>query len=121
MAQTPLPAGPQLQELERRCRTVTGVVLAVVAFAACYGLLLVEDQTALPRSHFYPLIAGALFYLAGDLLAMLWFRILAAQVQAFLEHQERQAKAAPAPAPGPEVDVDADDGVEVIHPRAGGR
>jgi hypothetical protein len=112
------PHGPQLPELERRCRSVTGIVLAVVAFTACYGLLLVEDQTALPRAHFYPLIAAALFYLAGDLLALLWFRTMAAQLQAYLKHQQRQRPAG-AVAHGPEVDVDADDGVEVIHPRTG--
>jgi len=120
MTQAP-PPGPQLQDLERRCRTVTGMVLALVAFGACYALLLVEDQTALPRAHLYPLAAGALFYFAGDLLAMLWFRTLAAQLQAFVRHQEHLAKTAHAAPHGPEVDVDADDGVEVIHPRASGR
>lgn len=66
--------------LERRARTITGMVLAVVAFASAYGLMFFEGQVDRPGFHFYPWLLAILCYLAGDLLALVWFKTLVIQV-----------------------------------------
>ena len=93
--------------LEKRARQVSASVLALAAFASCYGLLLIEGQTLRPGFHFYPLIAGAVFYIVGDMLALLWFYVLLAQLRALVERQtrienERIETYEPPPPPGAE-------------------
>jgi hypothetical protein len=63
-------------------------VLAVVAFVATYGILLLEGQTERPVFHFYPVLTGVLFYLAGDLLALIWFKLVSLQLGTLLKEQE---------------------------------
>jgi hypothetical protein len=114
--------GQELGRIERRSRTLTGLVLGALAFGASYGLMLYEGQIERPAFLFYPWLLGALFYFAGDLLAMIWFRSVTAQLTALLEQQHKdeevrrmaELKAAleSAESPMPE-------GVEVIRP--GGR
>jgi Zn-dependent protease with chaperone function len=74
----------KLAVLERRCRTLTGLILAVLAFAASYGILLYEGQTERPAFHFYPWLLAVLFYLGGDLLAWVWFKIIVMQLATLL-------------------------------------
>ncbi len=85
-----------LNQLERRCRSVTGMVLAAVAFAATYGILLLEGQSDRPAFHLYPWLVAVLFYLAGDLLALVWFKLVSLQLQSLLkdleQKQEREAE-----------------------------
>lgn len=75
--------------LERQARQASSAVLALMSFAACYGLLILEGQTLRPGFHFYPLIAGAAAYIAGDLLALVWFYALLGQLRALVERQAR--------------------------------
>lgn len=79
-----------LNQLERRCRTITGVVLAAVAYAATYGILLLEGQTDRPVFHVYPWLVAVLFYLAGDLLAMVWFKLVSMQLDSMMKELERK-------------------------------
>jgi hypothetical protein len=81
-----------LNDLERRCRSLTGLTLAMVAFVATYGILLVEGQTERPVFHFFPWLTGGLFYLAGDLLAMIWFNLVVAHLRTLLKQQETRLK-----------------------------
>lgn len=88
------PAGPDdyrlsIVGLERRARQASSSVLALTTFAACYGLLIVEGQTLRPGFHLYPLIAAAAAWLAGDLLALLWFYVLLGQLRALVARQAR--------------------------------
>ncbi|MBN2082978.1 hypothetical protein JW859_12335 [bacterium] len=75
----------QLAWLERRSRFLTGAVLAIMVLAATYGLLLYEGQLSRPGLHFYPWLAAILFYIAGDLLAYVWFKVVAIRVQVMHE------------------------------------
>lgn len=90
-----MPSAPQedyraaMVALERRARQATSGVLALTTFAACYGLLIVEEQTLRPGFHLYPLIAAAAAWLAGDLLALLWFYVLLGQLRALVARQAR--------------------------------
>jgi hypothetical protein len=77
-------ARQRLALMERKARSATGMILALASFAATYGLLLYEGQTARPGFHFYPLMTGLCFYVAGDLLAMVWFRVIVLQLQRML-------------------------------------
>jgi hypothetical protein len=77
-------ARQRLAFMERKARSATGLILALASFAATYGLLLYEGQTARPGFHFYPLITGLCFYIAGDLLALVWFRVIVLQLQRML-------------------------------------
>jgi len=74
----------KLALLERRCRTLTSLILAVLAFAASYSILLLEGQTDRPAFHFYPWVLAVLFYLGGDLLAWVWFKIVVMQLATLL-------------------------------------
>jgi hypothetical protein len=113
--------GQELGRIERRSRTLTGLVLGAVAFLATYGLMFYEGQIERPGFLFYPWLLGVLFYLAGDLLGLIWFHAIAAQLRAQLEFQHRQEEArrlvalAGLSEPEPPGDLD----VEVIRP--GGR
>jgi hypothetical protein len=121
-----MPQQQDLQQMERRVRSLTGAILGAVAFAACYALLLVLDQTTEMRGHLYALIAGVLFYLAGDLLAMVWFRLLASQLQGYIRRLEQELRQERHSQALDDDDVEegvariaaADDGVEVIRPGA---
>lgn len=123
--QDTLPPAPDLQEMERRARSLTGATMGAVALAATYALLLFEDRTTEARAHVYPLIAGVLFYLAGDLIALIWFRLLASQLAGYIRKLEAELRQPPRPAEAAEDDDDiasgrshaaVDDGVEVIKP-----
>jgi hypothetical protein len=85
--------GQELGRIERRSRTLTGLVLGAMAFLATYGLMFFEGQVERPGYLFYPWLLGVLFYLAGDLLGLIWFRAIAAQLSAQLEHQRKQEEA----------------------------
>lgn len=119
------PAGPpSLSKMERQARSLTGAAMSAVALAACYALLVLQDQTGDPRMHLYPLIAAALFYLAGDIVALIWFRLLASQLQLFvryLEQPQQQQASRRGPGEASEEDeaesvAEGDDGVEIIKP-----
>jgi hypothetical protein len=74
----------QLLWLERRSRMLTGTVLAVLALATAYGLLIFEGQLTRPSFHFYPWLMAVMFYAAGDLLAYIWFKVLTLKLAAML-------------------------------------
>jgi hypothetical protein len=74
----------KLALLERRCRTLTGLILAALAFIASYCIMLIEGQTDRPAFHFYPWVLAVLFYLGGDLLAWVWFKIIVMQLATLL-------------------------------------
>jgi len=83
----------QLAWLERRSRFLTGAVLAVLVLAATYGLLIYEGQLNRPGLHFYPWLAAILFYIAGDLLAYVWFKVVTLRVEVMHEdllNEQRQ-------------------------------
>ncbi len=114
--------GQELGRIERRSRTLTGLVLGAVAFAACYGLMVYEGQIERPAFLFYPWLLGFLFYFAGDLLAMVWFRSITAQLSALLERQRKTEdvhRLAELKAVLEANETPAPEGVEVIRP--GGR
>lgn len=77
----------QVAQIERRCRTLTGIVLAVLAFLASYGIMLFEGQVERPAFHFYPWLLAVLCYLGGDLLAWIWFRVVLSQLATLLAAQ----------------------------------
>ena len=81
-----------LNQLERRCRIITGLVLAAVAFVATYGILLVEGQSDRPVFHIYPWLVAVLLYLAGDLLAMVWFKLVGIQLQRMVREMEQKLR-----------------------------
>ena len=97
----------QLALLERRSRTLTGIILAVVAFVATYGLMLFEGQVDRPGFHYYPWILAALFYLAGDILAFVWFKTVSIHLVVLLAAKKRRAEEA-------EPDMAEDEGVEEV-------
>lgn len=113
--------GQELERIERRSRTLTGLVLGAVAFLATLGLMFYEGQIERPGFLFYPWLLGVLFYLAGDLLGLIWFRAMAAQMRAQLAHQRKQeeARRLAALAGLSEPEPPSAEGVEVIRP--GGR
>ena len=78
--------------LERRSRQLTGAVLAVVALVATYGLLIFEGQQGRPAFHVYPWLAAVLFYVAGDLLAYIWFKVLSMRLMAVFKAAEQRAR-----------------------------
>jgi len=88
----------QVAWLEQRARMLTGSVLAVMALLACYSLLIFEEQLTRPAFHFYPWLAAVLFYLAGDLLAYIWFKVVTVKLEYMLAklkiEQEAELKAA---------------------------
>jgi hypothetical protein len=111
----------ELGRIERRSRTLNGLVLGAVAFLATYGLMFYEGQIERPAFLFYPWLLGVLFYLAGDLLGLIWFRAIAAQLRAQLEFQRKQQEARRLAAQAGLLEPEplSTDGVEVIRP--GGR
>lgn len=80
----------QLAVLERRARTLTGIILGVAAFLAAYGLMLFEGLTDRPGFHFYPWLLGVVFYLAGDLLAFVWFKTVSLSMVTLLRGKNRE-------------------------------
>jgi hypothetical protein len=76
--------------MERRARNLTGATMGAVALAATYALLVLTDQTSDGRLHLYPIITALLFYFAGDLIAMIWFRLLAGQLASYIRRLEAQ-------------------------------
>jgi hypothetical protein len=74
-----------LADIERRCRTLTGMLLAVMAFIASYSIMLIEGQIERPVFHIYPWILAVLFYIGGDLLALVWFKVVVWQVLRILQ------------------------------------
>jgi hypothetical protein len=118
------PSGHELARLEKRIRTVTGLVLGAVAFLSAYGLMMYEGQIDRPAFLFYPWLLGVLFYLAGDLLGMVWFRVSTAQMRAMLDQQRKQDEARRLASLAGLLDEQpqAVEGVEVIRPSGtGGR
>ena len=105
----------QIAWLERRCRTSTGLVLAVLALAACYGLLFFDGQMNRGGSQqFYPWVVAVLFYFAGDLLAYIWFKVVSIRLEMIKEEVQQAWRR------GMSVDNDiefeVDSGVEVVRP-----
>ena len=93
-------------------------MLAVTGFLATYGLMLFEGMTDRPGFHFYPWLAAFLLYLAGDLCAMIWFRVAARQLAIILRNHPPDEEPLPIP-PAPQPP--SEDQVEVIRPsRTGG-
>jgi len=81
----------QLAWLERRCRMLTGIILAALALAAGYGWLFFSGQANLDgRQHFYAWLVAALFYFAGDLLAFIWFRVVTVRLELMLAQLRRE-------------------------------
>jgi hypothetical protein len=118
------PSGQELARLEKRIRTLTGLSLGAVAFLSAYGLMMYEGQTDRPAFLFYPWLLAVLFYLAGDLLAMVWFRVNTAQMRVMLDLQRKQEEARRLAKQAGLLDEEpsAVDGVEVIRPSGtGGR
>lgn len=111
-----------MARLEKRIRTVTGLTLGVLAFLSVYGLMLFEGQIERPAFQFYPWLLGVLFYLAGDLLALVWFRVNTSQMRVMLERQRVQdeARRLASLAGLLEPEAPATDGVEVIRPTGSG-
>ncbi|MCH7471699.1 hypothetical protein IIA79_01935 [bacterium] len=83
----------ELAQLERRARTITGIILGALAFATTYGLMLFEGQTQRPGFHFYPLLLAVAFYLAGDLLALIWFRTVTLQISKLIRKSKAEMAA----------------------------
>ena len=113
----------QVTWLEQRARMLTGSVLAVLALLACYGLLIFENQLTRPAFHFYPWLAAVLFYLAGDLLAYIWFKVVTIKLEYLLaklkaeqeEAAQRAARQEYVEEPAAAADL-LDAGVEVVRP-----
>lgn len=108
----------QLASLEKRCRLATGMVLAGMAFVASYGLILV-GQPDIGRVSFFPLFLAVLFYIAGDLLALIWIRAVAGHIKEMLLKQldEFQAEGGGSYELEPEVSPDETKSqVEVVRP-----
>jgi hypothetical protein len=106
----------QLVWLERRCRTTTGFVLAVLALAACYGLLFFEGQMGRSSTqHFYPWMVAVLFYCAGDLLAYIWFKVVSVRLE-MIKEEVQQAWQRGMAAGSSLAEEDTDSGVEVVRP-----
>lgn len=106
----------QLAWLERRCRTTTGFVLAVLALAACYGLLFFEGQMNRGGSqHFYPWMVAVLFYFAGDLLAYVWFKVVSVRLDMIKDEVQQAWRRGMAAQEGGDYD-ESDSDVEVVRP-----
>ncbi|MCC7477942.1 hypothetical protein IT575_05735 [bacterium] len=84
----------EFQSLERRVRASTALILAMVSFGCTFGLMLLTSRELNTPQLFYPWLVGGLFYLAGELLGLVWFRVMTRQLMAMQEAQKRQLKAA---------------------------
>jgi hypothetical protein len=97
-------------------------VLGVLAFAATYGLMLFEGQVQRPAFYFYPWLLAVLTYLAGDLLALVWFRAVAAQIGLLLRKSQEDREAVRMLAGLIEDKNPPQDKVEIVRPPGpGGR
>ncbi len=99
------------------------MVLAGVAFVASYGLIFVRqpDDDGL---RFFPLFLAVLFYIAGDLLALIWIRVVASHIKQMLLNQldEIQEEMGGPIATIPEISSEeAASQVEVVKPGEGGQ
>lgn len=81
----------ELDDLETRARVLTGTVLAVIALVATYGLQLVEGTLSRPAAHFYPWLAAVLFFLAGQLIAIIWYRAVKLRLESLIPLIEAEA------------------------------
>jgi hypothetical protein len=81
----------ELEDLETRARVLTGTVLAVIALVATYGLQLVEGTLSRPAAHFYPWLAAVLFFLAGQLIAIIWYRAVKLRLESLIPLIEAEA------------------------------
>jgi len=109
------PAGNELAVIERRCRTATGLVLACVAFAASYVLMLVQGRTGSELLSLYPWFLAAIFYVAGDTLAFIWVKAIAWHIQKMVIQQLDDASRKLDQSSSPELD-EQEEQVEVIRP-----
>ncbi|MCB1217330.1 MAG: hypothetical protein R3F46_14995 [bacterium] len=104
-----------LTTLEQRSRTLTALLMGLVAFCAAYALILLSGDTQRPAAHVWPWLLGVMFYLAGDVLGYIWFRVVSIHVIKVLRQwEEEQEKVV-----NMEDGLDAhelDDEVEVIVP-----
>lgn len=105
----------EFRALEARVRMSTALILALVAFGCTYGLLLVTHRLVSPGLLFYPWLAGGLFYLAGELLGLIWFRVITHQLLALQAAARREARnATTGNAGGNGVQLDAHQSVQDI-------
>lgn len=106
--------------MEQRARMLTGSVLAVLVLLASYGLLIFEGQLTRPAFHFFPWLAAVLFYLAGDLLAYIWFRVVTIKLEAMIRKQQVAESVAEAAVVEDDTETGSanlvDAGVEVVRP-----
>ena len=75
----------QIAALEAKTRQMTGIVLGMVAFVATYALMAIQGSFLQPSSHVFPWMLGVLFYFAGQLLALIWFRTFVTQLRSLIE------------------------------------
>ncbi|MCB1187139.1 hypothetical protein KDL29_08235 [bacterium] len=102
-----------LTTLEQRSRTLTALLMGLVAFCAAYVLILLSGDTQRPVAHVWPWLLGVMFYLAGDVLGYIWFRVVSIHVIKVLrqwEEEQEKAVAMEDRLDSPEIDDD----VEVI-------
>ena len=102
-----------LNTLEQRSRTLTALLMGLVAFSAAYVLILLNGDTQRPAAHVWPWLLGVMFYLAGDVLGYIWFRVITIHLMKLLRQWEEEQEKAIAMEDGLE-NAEVDDDLEVI-------
>jgi hypothetical protein len=82
-----------LAQLEGRARRATGLCLGLSGFACSYALELLYGRGSEPASLLFPCLAGACLYLGGELLGLVWFRVVSLQLLILQARREAPAKA----------------------------
>lgn len=102
-----------LEYLEQRSRTLTALLMGLVAFTAAYALLLFDGSTSRPMAHIWPWLLGVMFYLAGDVLGYIWFRVISIHMMKIFRQWEEEQEKVISMEDGLEGE-DLDDDLEVI-------
>ena len=79
-----------LNTLEKRSRTLTALLMGLVAWTAAYVLILFDGSSSRPLAHIWPWLLGVMFYLAGDVIGYIWFRVVSIHLMKIFHQWEQE-------------------------------
>jgi hypothetical protein len=82
-----------LARMEGRARRATGLSLGLSGFACAYATALLRGQANEPAVLVFPALAGVCLYLAGELLGLIWFRVVTMQLLILQARRDKPAAA----------------------------